>query len=108
MKKKISLALIVGCLCVGCFFTGFKRAVSEGVVNTWKYAQGANFVPISYENVDDGTLGGIKFKHFVDTRTGCIWVLVEKYAAGYGISFEMVKDAKGEPLVLEGWEDYFS
>jgi len=69
---------------------------------TYKYnSSDVRFVVVDYQHISDGTRSGITIKTLVDVETRVMYVLMEKFQAGYGLSIHPILDVDGSPLIYD-------
>lgn len=70
-------------------------------VNTYQYSSDNRFLVVDVEHIDDGTVNGITLSTLVDRQTKVMYVLTEKFQSGYGISFDVIINSEGKPLIYD-------
>lgn len=71
--------------------------------STYQYSSDNNrFTVVAVERIKDGTSSGITISTLVDRNTKVMYMLTEKFQAGYGISFDVILNAEGTPLIYNG------
>lgn len=105
MKKKIILGIttiaLVGIL-NGCNFAEATVESRQNDINTYSISGDVIFLPLSYENIDDGTINGIDIVQYVNIENKTVWVSYEKFKDGYGVSFVQQFDENNEPVLYDG------
>lgn len=96
MRNKLLILLGLVCL-LGTIFS-YKTPSNEDS----RTSSGAMlFTPVGVQHISDGTIGGLDIRYFVDKNTGVLYALTEKYRWGYGLSFTVVVDTDGKPVIYE-------
>ena len=70
----------------------------------WSVPAGARFVPVDNYTIADGSLNGINFITYVDLEDGCMYVQIEHFQAGYGLSFTKLTDKDNNACIYEDLE----
>lgn len=98
---------LAGILSAG-ILSGCEEGISSGYeenqsdIDTYSVAGDVIFLPIAYEHIKDGTANGVDIIQYVNIKDNTIWVLYEKYKAGYGISFVQQYDKNNNPALYGG------
>lgn len=62
---------------------------------------GSQYTVISKEKIDDGSNSGLEISTLYHNKTKVMYVLASKFYTNYSISFEVMVDADGNPLLYE-------
>lgn len=108
MKKILVLITMVAMMSV---LTGCGEIVNEvkdsfdftqSDINTYTYSGDVQFIPISWQNIDDDTRNGLDITRYVDLETGVIYIYAEKN--GYGSTWEVSVNPDGTPIIYADLE----
>lgn len=62
----------------------------------------SRFTVVAVERIEDGTNSGITITTLADRKTKVMYLLTEKFQAGYGISMDVLVNAEGKPMIYDG------
>lgn len=113
MNKFVKLALLMiftfGFVAVGC--SGFTKVSNSGIssnatfpehIVTYQVQGDVDYLPISREEIKDGTINGTNIIRWVNVNNKTVWVEIYKYSQGYGLSFSQEFDENGKPVIYDG------
>ena len=82
-----------------------KTTITQQVgANSYEYSGNVQFILTSYQHIEDGSYNGLDIMTYVDLNTGVMYVCTEKYAYGYGTTWEVLVNADGSPVIYEDLE----
>lgn len=109
--KKIGIILILSLLFLtGCSVDNLKKDINAKIttvqedINSYVFYGDTQFVPVSYQRIEDGTRNGLDLIQYVDLKEGTIYLYTEKFCSGYGISLTMLLDSEGKPVLYDDLE----
>lgn len=107
MKRRIIVflsAIMIGTVFTGCDFS--RNMKSLGVIisdiDTYAISGEGKFLPVSFEDISDGTVNGATIIEYVNVENKTMWVCFQKFQNGYGISFNQMFDENGDPVLYDG------